>query len=264
MRPPAAIRAAKHSVNEEITMATALKSDIDLNAFVKKVSAMASAQFDSPQYKRLLSTPLTVARAQRYTLQKAFWNINRRDCWALAQGIAPMDIKKLVWAHEEDELSGNKARGVADHYSLQVKQSELIGLSPDDFKNEKISGETRTVIHAWLHLCKHSPWQKSLAACMALEVSNSTEWVPAGGMSYRMGKKYEKDLGIPFDKQINAKEHAEVDVDHGHMLVQIMEMYGSEPCTLDLIMEGLVESWEIERVWKGLLADMMAEVPVTQ
>lgn len=243
-------------------MATALKSsDPDLKAFIEEVRRGANAQFESPQYKKLLALPLTQKRAQVYTLQKSLWNINRRDCWAFAQALAPMDVKKLVWAHEEDELSGNKERNVTDHFSLQVKSSEHIGLTAEDFRNTVMRPETRTCIYAWVHLGKDSPWLKSLAASVALEVSNSSEWVAGGGMSYRMGKRFEEDLGIPFHKQLNAKEHAEVDVEHAHMLLQVVKRHAHTKSDLDLVLEGLTESWAIERVWKGLLADMMAEHP---
>jgi pyrroloquinoline quinone (PQQ) biosynthesis protein C len=235
---------------------------IDIQKFAKEVRALANAQFQTPGYKRVLSIKLNRARAQVYTLQKAHWNINRRDCWAFAQGHAPMDVKKMIWEHEEDELAGNKTRGVEDHYSLQVRQSSEIGLTADDFRNSKMRPGTRTCIYAYLHLVNSGHWLKAVAACAALEVSNSSEWVDGGGMSYRMGKRQEQDLAIPFEKQLNAKEHAEVDVEHAHMLMQIAKRHGSTAGALNWMMEGLVESWELDQVWKGILADMMEEVPL--
>lgn len=243
-------------------MATALKPDnAELKNFIAEVKRAATAQFSSPQYKKLLALPLTIERAQIYTLQKTLWTFNRRDCWAFAQALSPMDVKKLVWAHEEDELSGNKARNMGDHFSLQVKSAELFGLTRADFDNTVMRPETRTCLYAWVHLGKDSPWLKSVAASIALEVSNSSEWVEGGGMSYRMGKRFEEDLNIPFSKNINAKEHSEVDVEHAHMLLQVVRRHATTKAELDLVMEGLTESWAIERVWKGLLHDMMAELP---
>ena len=236
-------------------------SDADLRKFSADVRARATAQFETPGYRRILSMPLNRKRAQVYVLQKAFWNINRRDCWAHAQGRSPMDVKKLIWAHEEDELAGNKERGVEDHYSLQVRQSAEIGLTADDFRTEKIRGGTRAVCYAYLHLVNQGHWLKGVASCVALEVSNSSEWVEDGGMSYRMGKRYEKDLGIPFEKQLNAKEHAEVDVEHAHMLLQIAHAHGGNG-GLDRLMDGLIEAWDIDAIWKGLLADMMEETAI--
>jgi hypothetical protein len=76
-----------------------------------------------------------------------------------------------------------------------------------------------------------------------------------------MGKRYEEDLGIPFHKQVNAKEHAEVDVEHAHMLMQIARRYATTPEALDLLMQGLIESWDIETVWKGQVVEMLEVLP---
>lgn len=242
-------------------MATLTTVKPDLTAFIEEVRARASAQYDSPQYRRLLELPLNVERARRYVLQKAHWNLNRRDCWGFAQGSAPLDVKKLIWDHEEDELAGNKERGVEDHYSLQVRQSAHLGLSLDDFRNEQPREATRAICYAYILMAKDMHWLKSLASCVALEVSNSAEWVRSGGMSYRWGKKQERELNFPFAKQLNAAEHAEVDVLHAHMLLKVVEKHATTPDKMALVMDGLIESWEIDRVWKGALADMLEEIP---
>ena len=142
-----------------------------------------------------------------------------------------------------------------------MRQSELIGLKPEDFANEAMADGTRTCLYAYIHLVKDSPWLKSVAACAALEVSNSSDYVDGGGMSYRMGKRFEADLGIPFDKQVNAKEHHEVDVVHGTLLMDVARRHADTPEKLDLLMAGLGDSWALDRVWKGQLAEMMAVLP---
>jgi hypothetical protein len=164
-------------------MTATIDSGVDLGTFSRDVRVLAGAQYESPQYRRLLSMPLNRERAQIYTLQKSHWNLNRRDCWAFAQAHAPMDVKRLIWEHEEDELAGNAARGVEDHYSLQVRQSELIGLTPENFRDEPMREATRMCVYAYLHLVNSGHWLKSVSACAALEVSNSAEWVEGGGMS---------------------------------------------------------------------------------
>jgi pyrroloquinoline quinone (PQQ) biosynthesis protein C len=242
-------------------MSTALEISDELKTFEDVARELANAQFDSEQYRRVLEMPLTRERAQKYTLQKAHWNLNRRDCWAFAQALAPIDVKKLIWEHELDELAGNEERGVEAHYLLQMRQGELIGLKPEDFANEAMADGTRTCLYAYIHLVKDSPWLKSVAACAALEVSNSSDYVDGGGMSYRMGKRFEEDLGIPFDKQVNAKEHHEVDVEHGNLLMDVARRHADTPGKLDLLMEGLNDSWALDRVWKGQLAEMMAALP---
>lgn len=83
-------------------MAIAPGPTLDLQRFADAIRAGANAQFTSPQFRRLFDVPLTIERARVYTLQKSHWIINRRDCWGLAMGLAPMDVKKLIWLHEQD------------------------------------------------------------------------------------------------------------------------------------------------------------------
>ena len=119
----------------------------------------------------------------------------------------------------------------------------------------------RAVCYAWIHLVKDSHWLKAIAACACLEVSNSSEWVDGGGSSYRNGKQDEKYLGIPFDKQVTTVEHVQVDVEHAHMLLRIAEKYAKTQADIDFMLEGVVESWEFEDIYRGQLADMMEQLP---
>jgi hypothetical protein len=232
-----------------------------LKIFAKEVRERANAQFASRQNKRLLSVPLTVERARVMLVQEAHWSVNRRDCWAFAQGLSPLYVKHLIWLHEEDELAGNKERGVEDHFALQIREGANVGLKPEDYTNAKLDPATRALSYAWIHLVKDSPWLKSVAACAALEISNSDVWVDGGGITFRMGKRMEAQLGIPFEKQVSMHEHSEVDVEHANMLMDVAKVYGGAPGALDLMMEGIRESFELESVWEGLLADMMEAIP---
>jgi hypothetical protein len=243
-------------------MSTTTLSKPDLAGFAAEIRTRANAQFESPQSQRLMAMRMTRERARLHSLQRVHFTRNRRDCWAFAQALAPMDVKKLIWEHEEDELAGSRARGTADHFTLQVVQGDLLGLTPEDFVAPPLPAGTRTCTYAWTHLVTSGPWQKSVAACAALEIGNSSDWVVGGGLSYRMGKKLEADLGIPFHKQVNAAEHAEVDVEHGHMLMRIAAAY-HRPADLALMMEGLIESWEIDRIWRGVTADLLEGLPAS-
>ena len=242
-------------------MSDGVTATMDLEAFTREVRARANRQHQMPQAKRLLALPLSMERARFATLQRAHWNVNRRDCWAYAQARAPLDVKKLIWAHEMDELAGSQVRGVEDHYALRMREAETLGLKPDDFRNTPMQPGTRALTYAWLYLVMNSHWLKSVAACAALEVSNSSKWVEGGGGSYRMGKRVEQELGIPFEKQVNAKEHAEVDVEHAHLLMQVAERHADTPAKLAMMLEGVIETFELQTIWKGILADMMEAIP---
>jgi len=233
----------------------------DLRWFESELRRQANAQFETANNCRILDLPLSVERARVWALQMKFWLENRRDCWGFAQGLVPVDVKKLIWDHERDELEGDADRGIEDHGALHVRESALLGLTPADFKNVRIAPETRAITYAYLHLVKDSPWLKAVSACAALEITNSREWVDGGGFGYRKGLKMQRDLGIPFERQVMIAEHAQVDVDHAHMIVKIAQKYGTSPQALELMLEGILESWELDDAWKGSLVAMMERVP---
>ena len=95
---------------------------------------LCNEQFASPPFRRLLKTKFTQERAQHYSIQMAYYVQNRRDCWGYVQGSAPLDVKQMIWRHEEDELIGHKAQGRVDHITLAVKEGEVFGLSAAAFE----------------------------------------------------------------------------------------------------------------------------------
>ena len=245
-------------------MTTVLAHEFDLAALAAAIREGANAQYRTPQYQRLLTLPITKERAQLYTLQKTHWTNNRRDSWALAMGLAPLGAKKIIWEHERDELAGNTDRGVEDHFMLQVREAETIGLTIEDFLTTPIRDETLTICYACNHLHKNNHWLKSIASVSGQELINSKDWVDGGGTSYRMGMRFAEALGLPFESQVNAAEHADVDVEHANIFMQIAREYALTDSDRRMMLEGAREAWAIDRVWKGLLADMMAELPGPQ
>jgi hypothetical protein len=93
----------------------------DLNGLRRELDRMANGQFETAEFQRLLSVRFTLPRARFYIIHNALYNKNRRDCWgfvlgASPLGASPLDVKKLVWKHEEDELITDKREG-EDHYT---------------------------------------------------------------------------------------------------------------------------------------------------
>ena len=101
-----------------------------MNALREELNRMAIQQFETPEFERLLSIRFTLPRARLYIKHNAYYNKNRRDRWGFVLGAAPLDVKKLVWKHEEDELITDKREG-EDHYSLVVRQAQMVGVTRD-------------------------------------------------------------------------------------------------------------------------------------
>jgi len=110
---------------------------------------------------------------------------NRRDCWGFVQGAAPLDVKRLIWEHEQEELVYDPRAGM-DHYALTTKETGVLGLTPEEIENtEPVPGAT-AAFYAWIHIAKSRPWREGIAASCALEIRNSGAVVKGGGASYRL------------------------------------------------------------------------------
>ncbi len=221
---------------------------------------MVNAQFDSPPFRRLLALGFSQKRAQEYSIQMVFYVKNRRDCWGYVQGAAPLEVKRLIWEHEQDELIGNKTLGKVDHITLAVQEGEILGLSAAAFDETPVLEGAVACFYSWLHLAQR-PWLEALAASAVLEMRNSGELIRGGALSRRIGEMLERDLGIPMKKQINNAEHVLMDVAHAHLLYRVAKIYATTETARNAIVKGAEESLLIDRVYRGHLADMLAALP---
>jgi hypothetical protein len=217
---------------------------------------MANDQFDSPPFQRLLKTGFSRQRAQQYSIQMAYYVRNRRDCWGYVQGSAPLDVKRLIWKHEEDELIGKKSEGKDDHITLAVKEGAVLGLSAEAFDDTPVLEGGVACFYSWLHLAQR-PWLEAIASSAILEIRNSAELIKGGSLSHRIGEKFEQELGIPMKKQINNVEHVIMDVEHAHLLMRVARQYATTEVGQNAIIKGARESLIIDRVYRGHLADML-------
>jgi len=218
---------------------------------------LAIAQHKSEAFQRLFNAKFTKKGAQVYFLQHSLFNLNRRDCWGYVQGAAPMEVKRMVWDHEQGELAGDKDRGVADHYTLAVKQGASIGLSPNDFFSEEPMDVPFACFQGWLNVAKSCHWLEAAAASACLELDNAEDVIPTGCISRRIGEKLRDDLGIPMKKQYSNAEHVEADVEHGKLIIALARQYGDSQQARDLIISGTKKSFAIERAFRGFTATLL-------
>jgi hypothetical protein len=226
---------------------------------LKTLDRMVNEQFDSVEFKSLLDLPLTLERGRFYVLQNAHYTSNRRDCWGYVQGGAPLEVKRVVWEHESDELINDPRAGM-DHYTLTVKQGEVIGLKPEDFEKSEIPSMVRACFMAWHHVAMRSHWLSAYAASHMLERRNNGKIVKGGGMSYRMGKKFENELGINLKKMISLDVHVVADMDHSENISEIFERYVKTPQDCEWVLQGAGDSMAIDRAYRGALGFYMAQI----
>ena len=229
-----------------------------LEALEKELHAMANAQVDMPEYRRLYAVPLNREAAQIYILQRAHFVLNRRACWAHVQGSAPFDVKRLIWEHEQEELAGDPDRGVDDHFMLGVKEGASVGLKPGDFEAATPLSGVEVAFCAWLHIARDRPWLEALAASCILEIANSDAIVKGGGNSRRIGDKMRDELGIPFDQQHSNAEHVVAEIEHANMLMRAADTHGTTSEARQQILRGARLSLAVDRAYKGALGEAMA------
>ena len=226
----------------------------------KELVRLANEQFNTTPFKRLLKLKFSRERAQQYSIQMAYYVSNRRDCWGYVQGSAPLDVKRLVWEHEQDELIGNKSAGKDDHITLAVKEGAVLGLDAAAFHDIPLLEGGIACFYSWLHLAQR-PWLEAMASSAILEVRNSAELIEGGSLSRRIAEKFECELGIPMKKQINNAEHVVMDVEHAHLLMRVARRHATTEAAQKAIIKGARESLMIDRVYRGHLADMLEALP---
>lgn len=224
-----------------------------------ELDRMVNEQFESVEFKSFFAVPLTLERGRFYVIQNAFYTCNRRDCWGYVQGAAPLEVKRVIWEHEQDELVNDPRAGM-DHYALSVKQGEVIGLKPEDFEKAQVPPMVRACFHAWHHIAMHNHWLSAYAASHMLERRNNGKIVKGGGMSYRMGKKFENELGIQLKKMISLDVHVVADTDHSENISEMFERYVKTPEDCELVLKGARESMAIDRAYRGALGYYMEQI----
>ena len=230
-----------------------------MNSLRDELNRMANLQFETPEFERLLSVRLTLPRARFYIKHNAYYNKNRRDCWGFVLGAAPLDVKKLVWKHEEDELITDKREG-EDHYSLVVRQAQMVGVTREEIEQSEPIPGARAAQYAWLHIARNRPWLEAFTSSTMLERRNNGKIVKGGGMSYRVGKKFENELGINLKRMISLDVHVVADTDHSENISQMFERYVKTPEDCELVLKGARESMAIDRAYRGALGYYMAQI----
>ncbi len=232
-----------------------------VDALQHEIVELTNQQFETQPLQRLFAVRFSKERARHYTAQMTFYVMNRRDCWGHVQGVAPLDVKRLIWEHESDELMGDRAQGKKDHIALAAEEGELFGLTAEDFAAMQPTDTAQACFWAWIHLAKSRPWLQALAASTVLEMTNSDAVIRGGGTARRMATRWETDLGVPVKRQVSHAEHLEADMAHAGMLFTVTERHVRTEHDKQLVLAGARETLAINRVFRGQLAAMLEGLP---
>ncbi|HEX9443043.1 MAG TPA: hypothetical protein VGA73_02945 [Candidatus Binatia bacterium] len=233
----------------------------DNNDLARQVRLLANQHHSTPEVLYLFNTRFSPARAKVWTINQAHFVRNRRDCWALAMGQAPLDVKREIWLHEQDELIGDPRAGGEDHFTLTTKEAELLGVSKDEMARSEPHPFVAAALEAWLHLGKQS-WLESFVAVSMVEAINSNAIIPSGGFSSRARERLVSDLGLAKELLTNRNVHVEADQEHALLLEKVLNRHVATESERDLVMAALKKTLVIDRAYRAGLAFAMNQIPL--
>ncbi len=224
-----------------------------------ELDAMANAQFETPEFRHLFAVPMTLARARCYTIQMTHFVLNRRTCWAYVQASAPLDVKRLVCAHEQEELIHDTRAG-ADHPTLAAREAAVLGLTWEEIEQAELVPGVVAAFYAWIHLAKDLPWLEAFTASSVMERRNSDAIVHGGGVSARMARKMARELGLPLEQFVNATTHMAADVDHASLMEQVAARYVTTDEARRAVLRAARETYVIDRAFRAAIAEAMEDL----
>ena len=234
---------------------------IDSGELSKAIRRMANEHHSTPEVQYLFDTRFTPARAKVWTINQAHFVRNRRDCWALAMGQAPLDVKREIWLHEQDELIGDARAGGEDHFTLTTKEAAMLGVSAEEMGRSEPHPFVAAALEAWLHLGKQS-WLESFCAVSMVEAINSNAIIATGGFSSRSRDRLIADLGLAKESLKNRNVHVEADQEHALMLDKVLTRHVRTERECDTVVAALKKTLVIDRAYRAGLAYAMNQIPL--
>jgi hypothetical protein len=218
----------------------------------EELTALATAQFETPEFRLFFETPLTMARARCYAVQLVFYNFNRRDCWAQIQSKAPWEVKQAIWQHESDELHFDP-RGGGDHRSLMTKEAVALGVSEEDVAKAQPSPLIGSLLAGFSYVHMTQPWLGALTASHFLERRNNGRIIRGGGFSSRWRDKIVRELKVDRSILISTNVHVDADMDHSDMIWDAIRRYVDD-FTYRTALEGALACAQADRAFRAGMA----------
>jgi hypothetical protein len=237
--------------------------NFNVDPLVDRIKVMANEHHKTPEVRYLFGTRFTPARARTWTIHQAYFVRNRRDCWALAMGQAPLDVKREIWLHEQDELISDPRAAGEDHYTLTTREAKLLGVTEADIEHAELHPFVAAAFEAWLHLGKKD-WLQSFVSVAMVEAINSGAIVPTGGFSYQSRERLVADLGIPRESLVNRNVHVEADQEHALVLERVLRRHVTSPATQAVVIDSIKKTLIIDRAYRAGLAFVMNQIPESQ
>jgi pyrroloquinoline quinone (PQQ) biosynthesis protein C len=225
---------------------------------IAHVKRLANEHFLTPEIQDFLNTTFTHERFRCFLIHNINFIKHRRDCWALAMGEAPLDVKREIWLHEQDELIADPRAGGLDHYTMILEEAALFGVTRSDVETAELHPFVTAALEAWLHLGKKN-WLESFTTTAVGEMVNSDAVISGGGYSHRIRQKLVSELGIRKEKLKNENVHIEADQEHVAIFDKVIPAYIKSDADAALVLEAAQKALIIMRAFRGGMAAAMRQ-----
>src|SRR5689334_6499094 len=224
------------------------------NELKEALNRLVNEHYQTPEIIHFNRFPVNLARAGVLMIHRVFYTMNRRDCWGSVQSSAPMDVKKLVWAHEQDELISD-ARFGGDHQTAEVEKAiKLTGFTREAIMATEPVPGCSAAFAAWLNLSKHSSWIKAFSASAILERANNNRLVKGGGSALRDYQRYSAEVKERIGKVPGHDVHNVADEEHSDMMEVVLDRHAVTAEAARDALEGARQSLVYDRAYRGALA----------
>jgi len=235
----------------------------DDHKLIEEIKELANNHHATAEIQYFLNTRFTRARARCWIIHQTHFVKNRRDCWALAMGQAPLDVKREIWLHEQDELIADPRAGGSDHYTLMTKEARAIGVTREEIENAELHPFVVSALEAWLNLGKKN-WLEAFSSVSIVEVVNSDAVVRDGGFSSKVRAKLMSEVGIPQELLIARNVHVEADQEHATILDRVLARHVHHEWDRKLVLDAIKKSLDIHRAYRAGVAFAMQQIPVDE
>ncbi|MGH7845798.1 MAG: hypothetical protein ACREQW_11590 [Candidatus Binatia bacterium] len=230
---------------------------------IQQIKILANEHHLTPEIQYFFNTRFTRARARCWMIHQANFIKNRRDGWALAMGVAPLDVKREIWLHEQDELIADPRAGGTDHYVLMTQEARVLGVTREEIENSELHPFVISAFEAWLNLGKKT-WLEAFSCAAILEIINSNAVVKSGGFSFRVRAKLVSEVGIPQELLIARNVHVEADQEHATMLDRVLPVHVHNEWERKLVLDAIKKSLDIHRAYRAGVAFAMQQIPLDE
>lgn len=135
-------------------------------------SRLCNEVFDTPEVERYFPRPLTwPAHRVKSALMRHYFIPTNRDCWAHAMAASPLDVKAVIWKHEEDELIFDPRLGSA-HARLDEDRPDRHGGAASAVEAVEPPPGALVALFARRQFAKDGAWLAALAASHVIERIN--------------------------------------------------------------------------------------------